>query len=262
VSKAIRKACGAKVANNFNAVNDRRANGAPDDFAPTSSEFYEFVSTMPLIGLVHSWKRTFITDVAAYVSALVQHLGTEGPILDVGCHAGYHCLWLAQHHCNPVRGMDSSRAAIRFACEKAKELGVSGTFDSAKLADGCPAGGYDLIFASDGLLTFSRAHLDEVYPLLREGGLFGLFEDDCPADTNAFKSVLDGSGFGVELLDVIGGLTREGFEAKTAMLLSKGGVAPLPDDPMTNLKALWYQGFQDYCNTAGRPPETKTIGQF
>lgn len=59
---------------------------------PASLElkWYEFLGTQPVAGVVHSHKYPFTLDTAAAVVAMCRAVGAKGPILDIGCHIGYH----------------------------------------------------------------------------------------------------------------------------------------------------------------------------
>jgi hypothetical protein len=41
-------------------------------------------------------KRAFILDALAVLDWTCRMLDVRGPVLDVGCHAGYHIAWLAK----------------------------------------------------------------------------------------------------------------------------------------------------------------------
>ena len=58
--------------------------------------FYDVLADDRISGHVHSQKRTEILDAGCLLVHLVRELGISGPILDIGCHIGYHADILAQ----------------------------------------------------------------------------------------------------------------------------------------------------------------------
>ena len=106
----------------FRAMEQRnQAHMLGGDTSHPDERVYELMSVVPYAGWIHSLKRAYILDAAAALTALVERLDIRGPALDVGCHVGYHTLWLAKHCGLAVTGIDTSKQSVALA----KELSAS-----------------------------------------------------------------------------------------------------------------------------------------
>lgn len=114
--------------------------------------------------------------------SLAQWLGAgavrPGRALDLGCGAARNAIFLARSGFS-VEGVDSSRAAIDWARERAAEAGADVRLHHACVFDlDLEAGGYDLVYDS-GCFHHIAPHrrdgyVDLVARALRPGGWFGL----------------------------------------------------------------------------------------
>jgi SAM-dependent methyltransferase len=231
----------------------------PAEFRRLTPAFYDAIAADPWQGLYHSAKWTFILDVAAYALAVCRLGRLEGPILDVGCHTGYHATWLAQATGQTVTGLDRSHPALAFAAARAGALGVPGTRFVERLDSDSPK--FDFILASDGPVTFEAASLAKWGEHLAPAGVLMLVEEG-RNDVTAEIKCMQQCDLRLLHADVLGGIAPEGYTARTVYLFSHTvGV----DDPAACLRdrdTAWSSDFREYCNSGGAPREEHTLGWY
>ena len=159
----LRATCGEEIANRYFG------------FSTEPTSFYNFIAQDPLFGLVHSKKRVFILDAAYLLTACLRMLGITGRILDIGCHGGYHALWLARSTQREITGIDASGQAIQYARNKGKELKLVPklcTFTRSEFPSSPGGRLYELIYSCDGPIEFSEDHFQAISRMLTENGVF------------------------------------------------------------------------------------------
>jgi len=256
----VAEQCGPEVGRRFTQLQfDRAEGGGPE----SDQDFYALISAPPLVGLVHSMKFAFILDSMAYVSALIRELRITGPVLEVGCHAGYLSSWIAVNHGLRVQGWDHCGPAIETAVAVREALGLPATaldFLSRDIeASLTGVEPFQLIVSVDGPVTFELHSLQRLRSLMAADGL-AVVVSDSALDLDA--ELLNRAGLQVEHSDVIGGrLPREpsGFSAKVLVVLSRGEKAELEPDWLEKAQAFWYEHFQGYANTPETPGHQKTL---
>ncbi len=268
----IERSCSADVAAKYADLYQQQLeyliDGLPIPNA-LESVWYHFIAQDPLNGVVHSEKRTFIHGVAVLVVALIRRLGVKGPILDVGCHTGYHALLVARMTGLNVLGVDVSRAAVEYASKKAVSLGVTsarfscGEFGAADIQTG--RDGFGMVYCSDALPKRGRARfLQALADSLTAGGVCVLVGNlSTEWDTKELRRWAAAASLGFGLVDDVGGWTGpdEGFRSKDVLVLVKDRKEPLP----THLQAIYHHhwgDFQSYANAADTPWEEKTVAHY
>jgi len=281
----IRDTCGDRTADQFDQINNSRLERLSCEFPLPVEEqqfyvreekrFYDLISTDPILGLVHSAKWPYIYDTAAYLTALIRIVGIDGPFIDIGCHAGYHALWLAKELGLKGIGVEQSKPAVRYARETAKRLGLTQaeiSFDWRTITDRVPVGGYSLVYSSDGPIGITKESLGTVSKILANDGLFvciggstpsmGKPEKDPPPEI--VRDTLSSAGMSLLLADVVGGLdcALNGFCGNPVYVIARGKVPDVSDDLAIEFRTVWQDGFSDYCNTEGRAVSEKLVSKY
>ncbi len=107
-------------------------------------------------------------------AALLKEKGVRR-VLDLGCGAGRHILFLAREGFQ-VHGLDSSPQALRICQDRLREAGLPATLVQADMRDiPYPEGFFDALIAIaslyHGTLADIRRTLAEIHRVLRPGGL-------------------------------------------------------------------------------------------
>ena len=276
----IRDTCGNPIGEQFDQIHEIRATRHKLEFPPEDEgvderegkRFYDLISSDPLLGLVHSAKWPYIFDTAAYLTALIRIVGIDGPFIDIGCHAGYHALWLATELGLKGIGVERSKAAVRYAREAAKRLGLTRaeiSFDGRTITERVPDGGYSLVYSSDGPIGITKDSLGKVSKILANDGMFvcfgheidSLIDDDGAAEI--MRDALSTAGMSLLLADVVGGWdgAKLGFYGSAVVVIARGNAPEVSDDLSNEAKYVWKHGFADYCNTAGRATSEKVVSK-
>ena len=265
VLAAIRDACGDDVAEQYQILNERQLQGRdPCVRSQTKRAFYDLISADPLLGLVHSTRWPYILDGAAYLTALIRALGIEGPFIDIGCHAGYHALWLVTECGINGRGVDISQDAVRYARERTADFGISPArlvFDSQTIRTRAPVGGYALVYSINGPITLAQRSFEEVSNILGDGGVFIWVGQVAEYERKRVRDDLTKVGMTLLFGDVIGGWDGKAFLARVVLVIAEGAESCGSEDVTIEIESVW-KGFSDYCNTDGRMGSEKTLSKY
>ena len=217
-------------------------------------EFFDLVADERLLGRVHSHRRAVIIDTAAMVDDLVVSEQISGPLLDVGCHAGYLAAWWARHDGLELVGSDVSLRALELGRRRMASLGRGVELVEADLLPAGDEGRFELIVAVDVLpeeLESGLAGLERLAAGLVEGGWLVLSTGH-PLDVawGAIEDVgrrLSGLGLGFVEAGCLGGATVGGsWLAQNVFVLRCGGDRWLPEDCVALAKRRWPE-FLDYA---------------
>ena len=263
--KAIRANCGAQIAEKYENIHDIRAYGTPPEKQAATIKFYDLICNDPLLGLVHSTKFPLIFDAIAYISALLKLVEFDGDVLDIGCHAGYQTLWIAQELQCISRGIDTSRPAIQYARLRGKKLGLTpqmATFDKVVFGKDQIRDKASLVLAVD--LPMDLPDLfHHGASVLSANGLFVYMGYNTKGfDYSELRNAISSAGLTLEINDVVGGWDGFKFESSQVLVLRHGADPRVSNDPGQESASLWDSGFKDYSNTPGRPTEEKTVSQY
>ena len=262
---AIRDECGDDVAEKYQTLNKHHLQLSDRCERPqTKRAFYDLISTDPLLGLVHSTRWPYILDGAAYLTALIRALGIEGPFIDIGCHAGYHALWLVTECGINGRGVDISQDAVRYARERTVDFGISPArlvFDSQTIRTRAPVGGYALVYSINGPITLAQRSFEEVSNILGDGGVFIWVGQVAEYERKRVRDDLTKAGMTLLFGDVIGGWDGKAFLARVVLVIAEGAESCGSEDVTTEIESVW-KGFSDYCNTDGRMGSEKTLSKY
>ena len=237
--------------------------GASFDADPRSQEtldrFYNIIADERISGFVHSQKRVFILDAAALLLHLVSRLQISGPILDVGCHIGYHSLLLGRETGCEVLGIDVCQPALEVARRKTPE-GLRVRFDNATVDSEILRGRFEFVYAID---LETEQPLEKtvagISQALRPNGVALLSGRWWVNEVKKLPPILSAANLGFAYTDLMGGWEGVGrrFTASKYVLLLKGSSEPLPRNVLTEAQSIW-SDFAVYANTASVPWEEKT----
>lgn len=232
--------------------------------AELDSRFYDLMAVQPYMGWLHSTKRVFILDAAAALTAVIQAAGIDGPILDVGCHAGYHANWIAERFRVPVEGIDTARRAVAFANSVAVRRGLTATFHHAARRTFRSTNRYQMIVSVDGpywLERFDPTLMSFFQIFLEENGLFVVGGEDHP-DMSMLAANAARYGLTPLVSDVTGGWAGSSYSgARLLVFVKLKEVLSIPE-AWEKDDAAWTDRFAAYSNSKNTPLREKTQAFF
>jgi SAM-dependent methyltransferase len=224
--------------------------------------FYNVLADDRISGHVHSQKRTEILDAGCLLLHLVRALRIAGPILDVGCHIGYHSHLLAQEAAVNVQGIDLCAHAIGVA--QAKTAGSPRlTFNVGSLARLSLSNAFEFIYAVRSI-ALDKIAARQLYAALKPGGIAAIFTRGAPDSSRRARKAIHEAGLGWGFSDVVGGWAGEdrGYEAGLVLVLIKDGSRLIPADFVDQAQSAWNPYFKDYANAPDTPWSEKTQAYF
>ena len=230
--------------------------------AKLETAFYNVLADERISGHVHSRKRTEILDAACLLIHLVRELGIAGPVLDIGCHIGYHAQLLAQRAHATVHGIDRCSKAIEAA--RAKTVGASAmTFGVGSLAEQGYNRSFEFIYAVRSI-RLDKTSARQIAAALMPGGVAVILPRGIPAAARRHRQAILDAGLGWGLSDVVGGFVGEGrgYQAGLVIVLIKHGRRSMPADFVQQAHSIWEQHFTGYANAPDTPPAEKNQAYF
>lgn len=224
--------------------------------------FYDILADDRISGLVHSQKRAEILDAGCLLVHLVRELSISGPILDLGCHIGYHADILAQETAATVHGIDLSAKAIDAA--QAKTGGSPRlSFAVGSLEQYARSEAYEFIYAVRSI-ELDKHSARQICSALKPGGVAAILTKGEPDASQRARRAIRDARLGWGFSDVVGGWVGDGrgYEANPVLVLVKDGAQLIPADFVEQAKSVWNQYFQSYANAAETPWEEKTQAYF
>jgi SAM-dependent methyltransferase len=233
-------------------------------------EFFDLVADERLLGRVHSHRRAVIIDTAAMVDDLVASEQISGPLLDVGCHAGYLSAWWARHDGLEVVGSDVSLRALELGRRRSAELGRGVELVEADLLPEGDEGRFELIVAVDVLpeeIEGGLAGLERLAAGLVEGGWL-VFSTGHRLDVawNPLERVerkLAELGLGCVEAGCLGGVVSESQEplGQSVFVMRRGDTREWPEACVEESQHDW-PGFLEYAADPGVPIREKSVAWF
>ena len=256
---------GELLAQQYWEVHDELAEYHEDEKEPPvelETLLYDLIADQRISGHVHSQKRTEILDAGCLLIYLMKTFGISGPILDLGCHIGYHAHLLANETMATVHGVDLSSKAIDVASSRnttASKL----SFSADSLSTLAQNNSFRMIYAVRSV-TLSGKNLNQISELLEPGGIAVIFPHDAVIDEPTQQAIND-ADFGWGFSDVAGGyvgsergLDEGGFEIGIVLVLIKGGSLPVPFDYAEEATSVWDNYFKVYANDPSTNKSEKT----
>lgn len=224
--------------------------------------FYDILADDRISGHVHSQKRTEILDAGCLLVYLVRELCISGPILDIGCHIGYHADILAQETSATVHGIDLSAKAIEAAAAKMRSSPRL-SFAVGSLEQHARAESYEFIYAVRSV-ELDKASARQIYGALKPGGVAAILTKGEPDSSQRARRAIRDARLGWGFSDVVGGWVGDGrgYEANPVVVLVKDGSQLIPADFVEQAKSVWNNYFRDYANGVYTPWAEKTQAYF
>ncbi len=234
-----------------------KGKGIPADL---ERRWYELLGNQPLSGIVHSRKYPFILDSAAAVIDSYRHCGFSGPILDIGCHVGYHLDIYERLLDTDVIGIEISATAVatakaHFVSRPRIEV-IQGDIEKVQIPECKLISCVDAYPTNQAGLTAFLARIAKGLPsdgvVVLIGGIGSMKRGEV---TKACKHV----GLGMVLHDVIGGWVGDlgQYQGNAVLALSRDR-EPVPKD----LHIGWSEGFPEYANNPSTPWHEQTQAFF
>lgn len=224
--------------------------------------FYDILADERISGHVHSQKRTEILDAGCLLVHLVRELCISGPILDVGCHIGYHADVLAQETSATVHGIDLSAKAVEAA--QAKTRGCPRlSFAVGGLEQHAHAEAFEFIYAVRSV-ELDKSSARQICGALKPGGVAAILTKGEPDSSQRARRAIRDARLGWGFSDVVGGWVGDGrgYEANPVLVLVKDGSQLIPADFVEQAKSVWNNYFKDYANAADTPWAEKTQAYY
>jgi SAM-dependent methyltransferase len=223
--------------------------------------FYESIAHPLLLGPVTSRRRHLILDSVCTAIALIRTMLLQGPVIDIGCHAGFVAQLISEYvDCN-VTGIDPSTSAIELGKSKMRDRCKVDLINTA--VPWSTDRRFDLAVAIDSMPTQSHRvgpFLHAVSDLLNDGGIALISSEYwASAETSLTRRQLKGAKFGFGYADIFGGLgdVSAEYSAEIAIVLIKGGSIELPNN-LKKLAPSYWPVFSDYANDPATPDRRKT----
>jgi 2-polyprenyl-3-methyl-5-hydroxy-6-metoxy-1,4-benzoquinol methylase len=262
--KQLARIAGTDLHSRFRYLHDKQASYLLRGKEPpreTVARFYDLISDDRISGFIHSQKRAYILDAAALLVYLIPQLEIAGPVLDVGCHIGYHAILIGRQTGREVVGIDKSVVAIQVAKRKTPPS-LNVRFDTTPLKTDTLKERFDFVYAVDSTIP-TGDNLVALSQVLRPNGVLILAHAfDAFADSSFARNLL-AAGLGFGFADVTGGWIGEGrgFSDTTVVVLIKGTNTPLPQDFRQEIEQGW-NFFKEYANDPTTPWDEKTQAFF
>ena len=228
--------------------------------AEADRAFYDAVSSEPLLGIAHSARRAFILDSLAALHWVCDTLAISGPVLDVGCHAGYHLTWIAQRFGLPVIGLDRSFKAVEYATRRS--LCGPWTFISADVCGWTTRQSCDVIFLNDGPFSLHRPDRDLARLIaenLNPGGVvISIGDIVSPQTIDGIKKTARSYGLSFGLADAAGGWLGHGYETCPVLILVKGHASEVSDEFLLDYSRVWEASMAQYALAPATPLRERT----
>ena len=240
------------------------------DWNPGTSAFFDWLGEdQNRFGSIHSTKWMDILSSGVWATRVVEALKPDAAVLELGCHGGYWCSWLAARGDRRVVGMDVSGAAIAFG---RKLLPVRRGFElvEADIRTYVPDEAFDCIVSLQTLIYLSRSddfesHLRHIASMMRPDGLLisvDQYQRDRLAETgDAFLN----AGFTVMAQGLAGGLGADGeWGAYPGIVFRRAAVPSGPHlaEVFDLVTQEWEQDFAPFANSGHPDWTTRNLAYF
>jgi hypothetical protein len=228
--------------------------------ADIERRWYDLLGVQPLSGIVHSRKYPFILDSAAAVIDIYRQCGLSGPILDIGCHVGYHLDIYDRLLDTEVIGIEVSATAVATAkahfVSRPRVTVIQGDIEKIQIPECKLISCVDAYPTNQAGLTAFLARIAKGLPgdgvVVLIGGIGSMKRGEV---AKACKHI----GLGMALHDVIGGWVGDlgQYQGNAVLALRRDGES-VPKD----LHMEWTEGFPEYANNPSTPWHEKTQAFF
>ena len=269
----LRKIVGRRAVKSFMKFQDRYAETCEvEPSEKADHEFYDRIADQPYLGFVHSDKYSFILDSGAFLWNILVQEHPFSRLLDIGCHAGYHGIWLAKTTGISVVGLDFSRPAIEVANATAQQVGCDARFIVSNTDNIGDLEQFDLISCINSLprdpLEIMRRLAPIVSMLSNDGLLYCQFYhiERWREHYDEIKKNVHELGLSYGYSDVVGGWGGEnkGYAGEIVIIFSKAQGRNLPeqfDELIEEATSMW-SSFSDYANSGDFPKEQHCHAYF
>jgi len=228
--------------------------------AKVDARFFDLTAVPPYAGWIHELKRACILDAAVALTQLISDLDITGPVLDVGCHVGYHASWLASRTHLPVTGIDRSTRAVALARTIAATHAPSASFEVADFPRVPGTAAFEFVYSVDGPYFFKRGN-PQLAAFFRdrlvEGGVFAVVGEAWPPFAAMTTMARELSLYPL-LSDVVGGWMGQEFEGMPLLVFLKSSTPLDVSSTLDRFDAVWESNFRTYANLTSTSRREKT----
>jgi len=223
------------------------------------AEFYRWMASVRRMGPVHSFKWSAILSSGVWAASVLRALAPEGPVLDLGCNAGYWTGWVSSLIDQPMVGVDDCSEAIEFGrrrlatLEQVPQLSVADFTDPFQIPESFSVAVSLQALGDIWSRTGNCDVLDSAADRVVDGGYL-ILVDRIPEDLAvSFENELDKNGLAIEALGLNGGLgIDQEWGTYSGIVLRKGSRnGPSYSEAWDLLSEHWAKSFAPYANTPG-----------
>lgn len=200
---------------------------AMDNHPSTLDRFYHWLMSGSRFGSVQSSRWVEILTSGIWATVALQELNLCGPVLDIGCNAGYWNSWMSYQSQTAITGMDKREVAIHFGQKRQNELGLENTLLVADFMDAHPAHLYTAIVSLQGLTESFHHQEKRIFEsvaayLMKDGYLIMI--DELPGQSLHYEKMWKQAGFHLFAAGMAGGLGIDHeWKSYLALVLKLGG---------------------------------------
>ncbi len=226
------------------------------------SKLYDVAGALPSLGYLHSNKRSVILDLLAVADSIVKELEVCGDVLDLGCNAGYHAVWLASHYPKlNIIGVDKCDNALNTGQSKSARLQnlslIKGDIGSA-----FPSRKWDLILDFDCLNYQSKETFSSSLECLSDNGVMITTVRSLNSDSEMID-IMKSRSCSLSFHEVAGGYCineykKDDYSATSLSIIHKDEGLSLSDPNSFQMDRFWANHFCDFANSEFVDNSTKT----
>lgn len=200
---------------------------ATDNHPSTLDRFYRWLMSASRFGSVQSSRWMEILTSGIWASVMLKELNVCGPVLDIGCNAGYWNSWMSYHNQRAITGMDKREIVIHFGQKRQNEFGLRNPLLVADFMDAYPSHKYAAIVSLQGLTEAFHCQQKRIFEsvaiyLMKDGYLIMI--DELPGQSLHYEKMWKQAGFHLCAAGMVGGLGIDHeWKSYLALVLKLGG---------------------------------------
>lgn len=223
--------------------------------ASVHRQFYSWMAQKSRFGLIHSLKWMEILTSGTWAAIVLRDVAPEGPVLDLGCNAGYWTSWASAFRSDPVIGIDWAEPVVRFGLKRCRDAHLPGEFLVGDFTALPLTERFSCAVSLQGLtLLFHEGDLDglsKIGVIIKENGYL-LLVDELPGPDDPYSRAIERAGFSMYGAGMVGGLGIDGeWKEYTGLILRKDGAQGAT---LTMAKAAVEEIWQEHSAFASKDP--------
>lgn len=197
------------------------------DKASVHSGFYGWMAEATRFGPIHSLKWMAILTSGIWAAIILRDWVSKGPVLDLGCNAGYWMSWVSGLRSDPVIGIDGVEPVVRFGRQRIREAHLPGQLRVGDFTALPPTERFSSAVSLQGLTRYFHEGdlevLAKVGVAIEDGGYL-LLVDELPGNDDGYSRAIERAGCSIRGAGMVGGLGIDGeWEGYSGVILRKDG---------------------------------------